>query len=231
MAEIRAFIRADHATMVMGVLNARATRPAGPADTRGIDARRADAFVDIFAAALADPELPETQPQRTRAQVHVTVGYETLLGLDERPGELRGYGPIPAALARRIAADAVWRRLITDPVDGGLLDYGRTAHRPPADFAAYVTARDQVCAFPTCRMPAHRCDLDHTIPFPEGCTSPDNLGPLCPRHHRLKTVGNWQLTRAPDGTVTWTSAAGKTYHVRPPKPPRSLAVPAGIMTM
>jgi len=37
--------------------------------------------------------------------VHVTVALSTLLGLDEQPGELAGHGPIPAVLARRLAAD------------------------------------------------------------------------------------------------------------------------------
>ena len=35
----------------------------------------------------------------------------TLLGLDDDPCELTGYGPIPADLGRRIAANGTWRRL------------------------------------------------------------------------------------------------------------------------
>jgi hypothetical protein len=53
--------------------------------------------------------------------VSVIVPITTLLGLDEHPGELVGYGPIPAPLAREIAAEGTWRRLLTDPASGTLL--------------------------------------------------------------------------------------------------------------
>jgi Domain of unknown function (DUF222) len=48
--------------------------------------------------------------------VSVIVPITMLLGLDEQPGELVGYGPIPASLAREIAAEGTWRRLLTDPL-------------------------------------------------------------------------------------------------------------------
>ena len=53
------------------------------------------------------------------------VALSTLLGFDEQPGELAGYGPIPADLARRMAADptGTWTRLVTDEL-GQLVDYG-----------------------------------------------------------------------------------------------------------
>ena len=35
-----------------------------------------------------------------------------------RSGELVGYGPVTAEVARRIAADGTWRRLLTDPRTG-----------------------------------------------------------------------------------------------------------------
>ncbi|GAB3010620.1 hypothetical protein GCM10023080_091490 [Streptomyces pseudoechinosporeus] len=87
-----------------------------------------------------------------------------------------------------------------------------------------MLARDQYCAFPTCRMPAHRCDLDHIEPFdhahPErgGQTVPDNLQPLCRRHHRLKTHHpGWRVTRDPHtGATTWTAPTGHTYTNAPP---------------
>jgi len=59
----------------------------------------------------------------------ITAG--TLARLDNQPAELNGYGPIPADLARRIAADGTWRRILTEPVSGAILDYGRSTYRPP----------------------------------------------------------------------------------------------------
>ena len=62
------------------------------------------------------------------ASVEITVPISTLLGLDQQPGHLHGYGPITADVARRIATKGTWRRLLTDPVTGTLLDYGTTRY-------------------------------------------------------------------------------------------------------
>ena len=62
--------------------------------------------------------------------IQVVVPYSTLTGADEQPAELVGHGPIPASLAREAAADGVWRRLVTDPLSGTLLDHGRTTYHP-----------------------------------------------------------------------------------------------------
>ena len=40
-----------------------------------------------------------------QVRVDVTVGAGTLLGLDDKPGYLAGYGPIHAEVARELAAD------------------------------------------------------------------------------------------------------------------------------
>jgi hypothetical protein len=58
------------------------------------------------------------------------------------------------------APGTVWRRLLTQPETGLLVKTDPTTYKPTADTARQVLARDQHCAFPTCRMPAHRCDLD-----------------------------------------------------------------------
>ena len=214
MAEIRALLAAADAATVMSALNALAGRRWAD-DPSGIDARRADALVAVFAGALADPDLPRAH--RARPHVQVTVPAGTLLGLEDRPGDLAGYGPITAETARRLAGTGVLRRLLTDPVDGRLLDYGRRVYRPPADLANFVMARDQVCTFPGCAMPAWRCDLDHRRPWAAGgTTDPDNIHLLCRRHHRAKDHGPWRARRNPDGSTTWISPSGRTYRTRPP---------------
>lgn len=77
------------------------------------------------------------------ATVHVTVPWTTLAGVDDLPGQLAGYGPITAAYARELAADATRRRILTDPASGTVLDVGTTTYRPPAGLAAHVRARDR----------------------------------------------------------------------------------------
>jgi hypothetical protein len=64
--------------------------------------------------------------------VHLRVGLGTLLGCDDEPGELAGWGMVPAAVARRIAARqqrSQWRFAIVDAA-GRLLFDGITRHRP-----------------------------------------------------------------------------------------------------
>ena len=105
-----------------------------------------------------------------RPSIQVTVALSTLLGLDEQPGDLDGSGPIPASLARRIAADqsGTWRRLVTDET-GRLVNYGRSTYRPPKDLADHVIARDRTCRFPTCNRKAGRCEIDRenvSVPLP-----------------------------------------------------------------
>jgi hypothetical protein len=70
--------------------------------------------------------------------------------LDEQPGELAGYGPIPAPLARALAQDATWRRILTDPA-GRPIEVGRSRYRPPAALDELIRTRDNRCRFPTVR--------------------------------------------------------------------------------
>ncbi|MGH4024606.1 MAG: DUF222 domain-containing protein [Pseudonocardiaceae bacterium] len=148
--------------------------------------------------------------------VSVIVPISTLLGLDQHPGELVGYGPIPAHLAREIAAEGTWRRLLTDPASGVLLDHGRTTYTPPAGLADFVRARDVYCRHPGCGQRAATADLDHHVPWPDGPTSAHNLYAYCRHHHLTKTLApGWRVDQHPDDTVTWTTPTGHTYTSHP----------------
>lgn len=221
MAEIYAKLPAEDAAAVMTALDTLAAGMAGDGSygvtgVPPIEARRADALTRLATATLADPDLPTRHGRRPHIQV--TVSAETLLGGGDDPGELAGYGPVTAETARRIAAEGMWRRLLLEPGTGRLLDYGRTTYRPPADLTDFLLARDRVCGFPGCNIPAARCDLDHTVPFGRGSTSAANMGALCRRHHRAKHEGGWRLTRHGDERCTWTSPAGHTYDSAPSYP-------------
>lgn len=157
-------------------------------------------------------------------RIDVTVTLSTLMGLDERPAELAGFGPISAEQARALAAGGVWRRLVTDPLSGRVLDVGRSRYRPPAALLEHVVARDAVCAAPGCSVPARRCDIDHTTEYhgtpangspTSGTTAAGNLGPLSDRCHRLKTDGGFQLTQVTPGVFEWRTPAGLSYRVVP----------------
>jgi hypothetical protein len=219
MSELWALLPAEGAAAIMAAVDALAPVTSAT-DPRSADQRRADALVDLGIAALHDPLLPKTQGMRPSIQV--TVAASTLLGLDDQPAELAGHGPIPASVARHLAADptGTWRRLLTDPTTGHLLDYGHTTYRPPRDLTDYVTARDHTCTFPGCQRPAHRCDLDHRTAWATGgATSAENLSALCKRHHRLKHQTGWTLTRHNNGSHHWTSPTRHHYQSQPPHQP------------
>ena len=152
-----------------------------------------------------------------RTEIRVTVPLSTLLGADDGPAELAGYGPIDADAARALARGGTWRRLVTDPLDGRVLNVGRTRYRPPADIAEHVRARDGTCARPGCGADAGSCDLDHTVEFHRdlGETSDANLGPLCQRDHTVKTDGGFRLTQLSPGVFEWETPTMHRYRVQP----------------
>ncbi|WP_127129364.1 DUF222 domain-containing protein, partial [Georgenia sp. SYP-B2076] len=73
----------------------------------------------------AAPWFPIGQVAGVPVRVNVTVPLTTLLGGTE-PGTLDGYGPIDPATARALALGGTWRRLVTDPLSGQVLDLGTT---------------------------------------------------------------------------------------------------------
>ena len=173
-------------------------------------------------------------PAPRRGVVELLLPVSTATGLDDLPGELAGWGPVLADIARQISEqqrDGQWRfsaygRLgelehhgITTarPARPGRQGSGR---RPAAAVAAFVKARNRTCTAPGCRVPATSCDLDHTTDWSKGGGSdPDNLGPSCRRHHRFKHESGatlWQLD--PGGVFVWTTRSGMQYLTRPDPP-------------
>ena len=184
-----------------------------PGQHRSMDMKRADALTSIATWSLQQSTV-DVKLHRRPVTVNVTIDLPTLLGLAENPGQLAGYGAIPASVARALASDGKWQRFITDPQTGTLLDFGRESYEPPQALIDFLIARDRTCRFPGCRHSAARADLDHAQSWESGGkTSPENLGALCRRHHRLKTHGGWKLKSHSDGACTWTSPLGKIYEV------------------
>lgn len=183
---------------------------------------RPDAQDGAEAVDDADRASVTTRGRAPQTVVHVTVGLSTLIGLDDQPGDLEGYGPVDAVQARALALGGVWRRLLTDPLSGTLLDVGRTRYRPPAALDEHVRLRDRYCTAPGCLVPAVRTDLDHTDPWdgdrgsgPPGSTSADNLGPGCRFHHRLKTEGGFTVRQLVPGQFDWGTPTGHVFRTRP----------------
>jgi hypothetical protein len=164
---------------------------------------------------------PATSTRRSwlRAEIGVVIDLSSLLGLTDTPGELAGYGPIPAADIRAMLTEpgTMLRRLVTDPITGVLVDYGRSRYRPDAHLTGLTKARDVTCRYPGCAANALYCDGEHCNPYPTGATSAANLCQVCRRHHLRKTFDHFDYTR-PDpatGETIWTTPLGFTYRQAP----------------
>jgi hypothetical protein len=195
-------------------------------DDRTLDARRADVLVDLVCGPLGHPAAGSTAATSRRGplwrrhvevQVRLTVPYTTLFGLDEQPGELAGYGPLPPHQTRELAAAGTWRRILTDPPTGLPIDFGTTRYRLPSNLRDAILTRHPRCQAPGCNRTAVGCDLDHHTPHHRsGTTTLTDTGPYCRRHHRLKQTPRWLVTRDPHGSVTWITPSGHTYTSTPP---------------
>ncbi len=219
MATVVAILPAEDAQTVMKSIEAyilkRNQDDEGDAEWSMLsaDMKRADALTYMASQALASMA-DDVRPHRRPISIGVAVDLQTLLGLAENPGQLAGYGAIPASVARRLAADGNWQRFISDPTTGNLLDFGREKYTPPQELVDYLLARDRVCRFPGCRRTGQSSGIDHALSWESGGeTNPANLGLLCRRHHRMKTHGGWKLESNADGSCTWESPVGKQFFV------------------
>ena len=217
MATVIAILPAEDAQTVMKSIEAyilkQDAQDAADWSLLSADMKRADALTAIASQALASMA-HDVQPHRRPITISVAIDLPTLLGLAENPGQLAGYGAIPASVARRLAADGNWQRFVSDPTTGNLLDFGREKYTPPQELVDYLLARDRICRFPGCRRTGQSSDIDHAQSWETGGeTNPANLGLLCRRHHRMKTHGGWSLESNPDGSCLWKSPTGKTFFV------------------
>jgi hypothetical protein len=213
MAQLSLTLPAELAGAVYDRLTALARAVAADGDPRTLDQLR----VDVAAALLLGACEHLHEAGEAQVEVHVTVPATTLLGLADDPGELEGYGPIPAETARELAEDGTWRRIVTDPVEGTVLDEG-TRRFPSPRLARKIRTRDRTCRFPGCSRPARRADVDHTTRHTDdGPTAEANLSALCRRHHRLKdeAASRWSMVQPEPGVLVWTSPTGRVYTVDP----------------
>jgi hypothetical protein len=189
------------------------------------DQRRADITADLFEFILTNGldwlgrRLPDQH--RRRPHIEILIPINTLLGLDDDPGELTGYGPIPAEMARHIATNGTWRRILTDPTNGTVLEASTTRHDPGPLVSETLLAAHPTCDWTNCNKPARTCDRDHGTPFTQtGTTQLADLRNYCELHHIIKDTPTWgwKTTNNPDGSTTHTTPTGHRYTTPPPAP-------------
>ena len=192
---------------------------------------RAAAFVDLLTTGGGSGH-------RLGVEVQVLVDAAVLAGLHpDGSAWMQAGSGVAEALGREDlirlladpATDPTFRRLVTDPATGALVDRGALRYPISTSLGAWIAARDVTCRFPGCARRAARCDVDHATDFAvDGPTTVANTGALCRRHHNRKTHAGWTITDSqPDGSCTFTSPAGRRYRHYPVDlaPPPQPALP------
>ncbi|MFN8147857.1 MAG: DUF222 domain-containing protein [Candidatus Nanopelagicales bacterium] len=210
-------------------------------DDASLDSLRADALSTRVLGTVAEDGSVVWDRSEAQVVVEVVMTLDQVLAeveqLEQQPSvALVDGAPAPAAIARELADAATWwRRLVTDPVDGHLLDYGTARYLPPR-VRRFVLKRDGVCRAPGCTdHAASRMQMDHAEPFPAGTSSAQNCGALSIPCHQLKTEGYVDIVDSrSDGSATWVTAWGQRVTLPPrpvlpgrpdPEPPPSSAPP------
>jgi hypothetical protein len=218
MAWIHAYLSAGDAVRIKARLDATAKRVAKKqAKKTGERQPRDQIRADLLAGWLAG----DGTPTAARIRPLLLVPLLDLLGAGGRPSVLQGYGPIDRVTAAQLFSDApAFRRVGTDPFTGEVLDLDRTRYRPTKAQRESLAVRFGTCGRENCDRLAVESDVDHLKEWvrDHGLTNLDNLIPLCPPDHRLKSLTKIRYHRDPDGSVTVSTPTGYTGRNTPPPP-------------
>jgi len=203
-----------------GVINTRVTGDMAN-DPEPASTKESDPEAVSIGASNPEPTGPAAtvgEPAVSPATAATTSGLAALLGVRTVTDTALAHRPHIALV------DELTGQLLA-LTDAAGLRAGRALGPPPeADgyspsdpLDRFVRLRDRRCRFPGCRQRPVRSDLDHTVPYPLGPTSADNLTCLCRHHHRLShQAPGWMLRGLPDGGLEWTTPTGDVQVTRPP---------------
>lgn len=162
------------------------------------EAYAADALVELVTEGRG-AERGSSSPKR---MVVVHVAYEAIVRgalADGEVCEIRGVGPVPLEVARRMAADSVLRVLVTKGGQPMAVTPGKRT--VPRALRILLEARDKTCAVVDCDV-TRGLQVEHRKDFVLlGPTDLENCALLCPRHHDMKTYLGYRLVSA--GNSKW----------------------------
>ena len=221
MAYVTALLPMAHGVAVYATLRREADTCG---DGRGRGQVMADTLVERITGRPAEVPVP--------VAVELVLTDDTLLGGEDTPARVAGYGPIPAAIACRLAADAAGderskatvRRLYRHPTSGALVAMESRARAFPTGLARYIAIRDDTCRTPYCDAPIRH--TDHAVAHAAGgATSELNGRGTCAACNYTKQAPGWQVhTRhAPDATHTCDTITptGARHHSHAPPLPNT----------
>ncbi|NLP85049.1 DUF222 domain-containing protein [Microbacterium sp. CFH 90308] len=188
------------------------------AETRSRDQIRADLFSGWLRGAGT--------PTAVKTKVFVTVPVTLLAGGGDAPNpsvpvetaEIVGHGPIPPLVAKQLFLDAkAFRRLITDPVRGVVVDMDRRVYRSTGAQRDWIVLQHHLCTRDGCTRLAMEADIDHDVPWSQGGkTNLRLLRPLCPPDHGRRHQTTFAYRTRENGTVEVSTPTGYTTPEEPP---------------
>ena len=139
----------------------------------------------------------------TDATIVVSIDLDTLTGKAEKAGVLATGERLSPGQVRRLACTA---RIIPVVLDGRsqVLDIGRARRFFTRAQVIALGIRDKGCAAEGCNWPPWLCHAHHWTRWSDGGgTDLRNGGLLCPRHHTRAHDPTYELTRHPNGRVSF----------------------------
>jgi hypothetical protein len=202
------------------------------ADTTFDDRSRGQVMADTLVERVTGRPAGQAEP----VAVNLVVSDETLLGGDNSPALIGGYGPIPAAVARALVHEAVTderakatlRRLYRQPHTGALVAMESRSRCFPRGLAQFIGLRDRTCRTPYCDAPIrHR---DHAQPRSRGGpTAAENGLGLCERCNYVKESPGWQVSAGDENgthTAQFVTPTGAKYNSTAPPLPGLIVITA-----
>ena len=228
MTWLSALLPVQQGVAVYAALRLAADAAAGAGDPRSRGQVMADTLVErVTGASVADP---------VSITLDLVMSDRSFFDTSDEAAHLPGYGPVPAAWARRLVHDALsdqamdgaqlWiRRLYTTPGAGCLIGLDSKARLAPKGLARVIARRDlDLCRTPWCGAPI--AQTDHVTDWASGGeTSAANTQGLCTRCNLAKQASGWRARTLPGSgrtrrhTVETQTPTGHTYRSRAPAPP------------
>jgi len=219
MTYVTALLPVAQGVGVYAALKRAADSARSDGDERSRGQVMADTLVERVTGAPAD--------QPVTVDISLVMTDRSLLGGDDEPALLPGFGLVPAALARDLVAAAIdeghaWlRRLYTSPATGDLVAMDSRARHFPTGLGRFIHVRDGGrCRTPWCDAPIRQ--LDHAVRHTDGGTTsgPNGQG-LCEACNLAKEAAGWRARPRPGPrhTVETTTPTGHRYRsLAPPLP-------------
>lgn len=177
-------------------------------------------MADLFVARLTDQPDADA-PKPPDVEIQLVMPERTLMRGSHEPAHLRGFGPVPASLARRLVreADKAWiRRLYAAPTTGELVAMDSRRRTFTGQLREFIVLREQTCRNAWCDAVVRHTDHIRRV-ADGGATTADNGQGLCEACNYLKEEWRTDVVNGRGPVVEITTWTGHRYRSGAPPLP------------